>query len=528
MILEDQNIDFLEAVFESIGEAMILVDDAFEIAYANKATEKIFGHPRNELLGQKLSILIPKEFHKRHKEHQKSYMENPVRRPMGRGMELYGKRKDGESFPIEVSLNHFRNGSRKYVVALVTDVTERHEIQQKLKHYAKNLEQMVDEKTSDLKEAITELEQEVREREEAERALAESQELYRIIARNFPKGTISVIDKDFKYVFIEGQELFRLGVTSESLLGTNFSSRLQPSIRESTLEALKPVFKGEPKRIEIKHKNSYYLLLSVPLKNKKGEVNRIMIVEQNITEQKKAEDDVKNALKKEIELGEMKSRFVSMASHEFRTPLSTILSSVFLAEKYADKGDSEKSSEHLKKIRQTVKILTEILNDFLSLGQLEEGKINLDPVPVSLKEFFDEIVEEMKGISRKGQRIESKLNLADPEVVVDQLILRNILQNLFSNSIKYSPEGSTIFFRVELKNGSLKMEVEDQGMGIPEEDKKHIFTRFFRAKNAGNIQGTGLGLNIVHKYAQLLGGDISFKSSEKKGTVFQIQVPVNR
>ncbi len=526
MKLKEPDIPFLESVFDSIGEALILVDERFKIVYCNNASERIFGYSEDEMAGADLRILIPDQHHKAHEAHQKNFLKAPRHRPMGKGLEVSAKRKDGNTFPIEVSLNHFIREGKRYVVALITDVTERREIEDKLQHYTKNLEQIVEEKTAGLKSAIKDLEEQVQEREEAERALQESQGLYRIIARNFPRGTISVIDGDWKYLFIEGQELFRLGVTSESLIGTDYASRLQPSLRESTIEALKPVFDGESKRIDIKHKANIYVLSAVPLKDKVGKVEKIMIVEQNVTDQKKAEQNVKNALKKEIELGEMKSRFVSMASHEFRTPLSTILSSVFLTEQYIQREEGQKASGHLNKIRQTVKILTEILNDFLSLGRLEEGKIKIDSSEFDLRDFLEELVEEMSGISKPGQTIDAKFNLTAKTVHLDQKILRNILQNLFSNAIKYSPEGKEIFLRAILENGTLKIEVEDQGQGIPDEDKKHIFTRFFRAKNASNIQGTGLGLNIVQRYAELLGGVVAFESKENQGTVFQVQIPI--
>jgi PAS domain S-box-containing protein len=525
--LSHQSLEFFKSIFESLGEGLLLFDDSFRVIYSNDAAQNIFGYSKQEFRGSELKLLIPDDLKKIHLGHTESYKKNPHSRAMGIGIELSGKTKSGKSIPIEVSLNYFSKDSTTYVVALITDISERRDIQEKLKHYTRNLELSVNEKTANLKAAVEDLKMQIKERKETERALAESQELYRIIARNFPKGTISVIDKELKYVFIEGQELFRLGITGESLIGTNFGDRLQASIRKSTIEALKPVFKGKSQKIDLKLKKNHYVLNAVPLTDKnKKKADKIMIVEQNVSEQKEAEQNIKNALKKETELGEMKSRFVSMASHEFRTPLSTILSSVFLVEQYSSKGEEKKVREHLKKIRQKVKNLTEILNDILSLGRLEEGKIQIDRSKFDINSFLQEIVSEMKGISKPGQKILTRFDLKRKSVFSDQNILRNILQNLFSNSIKYSPEGATIVLDARMKNGELSIIVEDQGMGIPDEDQGHIFTRFFRAKNASNIQGTGLGLNIVQKYAHILGGSISFRSKEKKGTKFYIHIPV--
>ncbi len=526
--MKNSSIELFESIFQSLGEGLFLFDQELGIRYANKAGEKMFGYKKGELIGEKLEVLIPEGARKKHVGHQNGFLKNPHARPMGQGMELKGRKKSGKEFYIEVSLNHFSAPEGNFIVALTTDVSDRKAIQEKLKDYARNLESMVDQKTKDIQEMVIDLQKEVDERKEAEQSLEQSQELYRIIARNFPRGTISVIDKDLKYVFIEGQELFRLGVTSESLLGTPFPDRLQESIRKSTIEAILPVFDGETKKVDLKIKDNEYLLNAVPLKGKGKKVDRIMIVEQNVTEQRRAEENIKNALAQEMELGEMKSRFVSMASHEFRTPLSTILSSVYLAEQYGEKGQIEKSNEHLNKIRGMVKNLTEILNDFLSIGRLEEGKVRVEAEEFELGEFFQELVDEMQGISKEGQRIIFNNSLNGKSWTLDKKILRNILQNLFSNAIKYSDPGKEIFFQVSTNGEELFLEVEDQGMGIPKEDVGHIFTRFFRASNASNIQGTGLGLNIVSRYVELLDGKVEFNSSEGKGTKFQLRIPKSK
>lgn len=412
------------------------------------------------------------------------------------------------------------------------DITDQRQAEEKIKNYTIELEEKVKDRTKELSSIVNQLEKanvqlesQNKKIKKAQDLLQKSQELYKIIARNFPKGTISVFDKDLNYIFVEGKELYELGVTSEMLIGTNLRDRLNDEVRERTIKELTEVFGGIVKKIEIKSRENYYLLTGVPLRDYDDSISQIMVVEQNITESKMVEENMKKALEKERDLGELKTRFVSMASHEFRTPLSTILSSTSLIQKYLELGDTEKTNKHIDRIKSSIKNLTNILNDFLSLGKLEEGKISVNPEDTDVIKFFEEIIEEMQGQAKKGQKI--KLNVEkSPKTsyLVDKSILRNICNNLISNAIKYSPENLEIDINFKGKNGSFYFNVIDYGMGIPKDEKKYMFDRFFRAKNVSNIQGTGLGLNIVKKYVDLLNGEISFESEEGKGTKFSVMI----
>jgi PAS domain S-box-containing protein len=242
---------------------------------------------------------------------------------------------------------------------------------------------------------------------------------------------------------------------------------------------------------------------------------------------RKSEEDLRKALEKEKELNELKSRFVSMASHEFRTPLSTVLSSADLAEAYTGGEEhQEKRSRHLQRIKTAVGTLTSILNDFLSLSKLEEDMVQTQAVHFTLKSFCEEVEDEVHGLLKPGQKIVQEHENCEAEVFLDKKILKNIIYNLLSNACKYSDASKLIFCRLRVADEVLHIEVEDQGIGIPEEDQPHMFERFFRANNVENIQGTGLGLNIVKRYLQLLGGHISFTSKPSQGTVFRINIPL--
>lgn len=259
-------------------------------------------------------------------------------------------------------------------------------------------------------------------------------------------------------------------------------------------------------------------------------LNRKLEVEiaQKITAQNELHEreiELEKSLAKERELGELKTRFVSMASHEFRTPLSTIQSSVSLIGRYQKSEEQPNREKHINKVRSSVTHLTGILNDFLSLNKLEEGKVVTNLEHIDILELANEITEEMKALLKTGQVLRTQFDIEAHQVYSDRKILKNILLNLISNAIKYSDENASIDFNLKTNSDLLEFSIRDYGIGIPEEEQKHLFDRFFRASNVINIEGTGLGLNIVKKYVEMLGGEIDFNSVLNEGTTFKVVLP---
>ena len=233
-------------------------------------------------------------------------------------------------------------------------------------------------------------------------------------------------------------------------------------------------------------------------------------------------DEVSQSLEKEKELNQLKSRFVSMASHEFRTPLSSVQLSASLIEKYAQNFDNVNISKHVNKIKNSVGNLTGILNDFLSLEKLEAGKTEASIRTFDLVKLAEEITEEMQLVAKQNQTIIYQHTGVGSKVHLDQNLLKNCIINLVANAIKYSGENTFIEFNTEVTNTECIITVKDNGIGIPESDQKHLFQPFFRAHNTGNIPGTGLGLNIVARYTSLMNGKVDFQSIQNKGTQFTI------
>lgn len=275
--------------------------------------------------------------------------------------------------------------------------------------------------------------------------------------------------------------------------------------------------------IMIKNANDEIKNLNVELENRVSE--RTEELANAINRLAESKQEVMRALEKEKELNELKSRFVTTASHEFRTPLATILSSVSLIGRYNLQEEADKRLKHINRIKSAVNNLTEILNDFLSLSKLEEGIIRDNPEPLAINIFAAEITEELKTTARSGQKIIYKHLGGSKLVNIDKQLLKNIVINLLSNAIKYSPEDKEIEFTSSVNaEGDLNLVIKDNGIGIPEDDQPLLFERFFRAKNATNIEGTGLGLNIVKKYVELIGGEISFVSKLNEGSQFTINI----
>jgi PAS domain S-box-containing protein len=255
--------------------------------------------------------------------------------------------------------------------------------------------------------------------------------------------------------------------------------------------------------------------------------DRTLILEEALTELEKSRQELSQTLDKEKELGELKSRFVSMASHEFRTPLATILSSLSLASKYGKAGEEEKQEKHISRIKAAVSHMTDLMNDVLSISKLEEGKISISPEKLDLPEFAASIVSEMQSVAKDRQKI-NYTHSGDKEVYLDRKILKNLLFNLVSNAVKFSSEGKPIEVKTAVQPEVIGISVKDKGIGISKEDQQHLFERFFRGANATNIPGTGLGLNIAVKYIELMEGTIEVDSELGSGTEFKILLPNNK
>ncbi len=399
-------------LFEAISEGIIVVDKKQVIVATNTSVKKMFGYKKGELTNQPLTILIPSKYHANHKNHVVTFLKNRNERKMGQEIDIYGIKKNGKEFPLEISLNPFTISGKTYVMAILIDITIRKKNEQEIEVLNSQLEKRIKERTAELNYTIEQL-------------------------------------KD---------------------LNLNFQGEIK-------------------KRVQ-------------------------------------AENKITVALQKEKELNELKTKFLSMVAHEFKTPLSGILTSTILLEKYNLSEQQDKREKHLKTITSKVHYLNNILNDFLSIERLESNKVNYKLTTFNLSKVINEVVYNANMLLKSGQQINIPQNIDEFTLYQDEKILELMLSNLIHNAIKYSPENTTIELKVVENDNQIVFKFIDQGIGIPKKDQKHIFNRYFRAENVLNNQGTGIGLNIVKSHLENLGGSISFTSKENVGSTFTINLPI--
>lgn len=477
------NKDLIQNNIEDSEKAIVVLDDDGYILSANTASERIFGYKSGALIGRNIKI-----------------------------------QKDTE----EENLGNINILKEKKL---------------ELERYEEELEEKVQDRTHELMNTVKKLvetnlnlEEQLLINKEVQKLALANKVLSLEITKYFPKGLIVVVDKNLIIQFIEGEILDQLGIRKEMHKGicieglTLFSKKRNALIKVNYLQTLS----GERLSFERSFKKKYYSIETTPLFDENNEIISALHVYHDLTSQKEMEFKFENAFKEEKELNDLKSRFVSLASHEFRTPLSAILIAAGLIGDQNGEGDEHKREKYVAQIERNVKHLDTILNDFLSLSKLEEGKVLAIREQFDIIEFCEVIVKEIKINLKKDQIIKISYSFKKLLVNLDPKLLRHVLMNLLSNAYKYSSEVATIVLKISKNEKYFVIKVIDQGIGIPKEEQKHLFQRFFRAKNAVGIEGTGtgLGLNIVKNYTELMDGEISFKSELNKGSTFSVKFPI--
>jgi PAS domain S-box-containing protein len=368
----------------------------------------------------------------------------------------------------------------------------------------------------------------------AEVALEESEKRYRSIV-NDVKEVIFQTNMTGIWTFLNPAWQEITGFTLEESLDTNFLNYIHPEDCQYQRDIFQSLIKPE-RQIDYYRKEVRYLtkdgsfrwieVYACLTRDAEDNVIGTSGTLNDITERKRAEAEIRSALEKEKELGELKSRFVSTTSHEFRTPLSTILSSSEILKRYNAKLSDEQKLEHLERIQVTVTNMTHLLDDVLLIGQAEMGKLEIKPTPLNLIEFCRYLIEEIQ-VSTDTHAIAFCSSGQYTTACLDEKLLRHILINLLSNAIKYSPQGGTIHFELIGKQQQVIFRVQDEGIGIPAADQANLFESFHRASNVGTISGTGLGLAIVKKSVDLHGGKIAVTSAVGVGTTFTVTIPLH-
>lgn len=339
-----------------------------------------------------------------------------------------------------------------------------------------------------------------------------------------------ILDKDGIIEKANRQSEMLLGLTQKAMVGRRFSEFLADTPTEGNSFLNQSSFSAEIQRLDCevnRYNGSTFpaLLSAINIFDDAGICKNILTVMLDMSNSVGYQHDIKRSLDKATQLNEMYSSFMAIAAHEFRTPLSAVLSSNSLVEKYSELGKADMMQKHLTRIRSSVKSMVDIIEDFLSLEKLESGNFEIIKTNFNLVSFCEDILEEVFPLMKSGQKV-TCVNTGKPEICSDQKALRHILLNLLTNACKYSDENSQVRLLTDVNAGRVIISVKDTGIGIPLMQQDKIFTRFFRAPNAVHIHGTGLGLYICKRYVELLGGTINFTSRANHGTTFVVKIPV--
>ena len=415
---------------------------------------------------------------------------------------------------------------------ILTNITTQRLSVETLKSVNENLERRVAERTNELRYSNLKLRIEnsmrkhhIQERQRAELALSGVNSQLQAVLDAVP-GCVAWISSDLSYIGVNLLMAKMFGRSPEAFVG-NKADEVQ-GVDGRLTEFIQQFFAGQQDysaqeiMLQLGQETKYYLVVAQQYRQREAAV----LIGVDISDRKQAELERENALRQAQDLSELKSRFISITSHEFRTPLTTIFSASELLEHYGEKWTRTKEIHYLKQIQSSVKHMTILLDDVLIVSAGEAGKLKLDPALMDVVSFCEALVEETKISKHCGQDIELRALSEHRLACLDEKYIRHILSNLLSNAVKYSPENSRIQFDVAVSDEAVSFRVKDEGIGIPQEDQARLFDLFHRAENVGTTPGTGLGLSIVKKAVELHQGSIEVKSEIGKGTEFNVLLPL--
>jgi PAS domain S-box-containing protein len=425
-------------------------------------------------------------------------MKRKEHRQMGEGRDIFGLRKDGSTFPLEAGLNPFNIYGKDYVMTLVIDITQR-KITEQEKNYLATI----------FNESLNEI-------------YVFDAKTLKFVNANYGA------QKNIEYPLEALKKMTPVDIKPYFTMA-QFRKKLKMLSNDN-------VEKIEFETIHQRKSGSRYPVNVHLQRSKLGERDVYVAIILDITEQKnytekleetvaKRTEELKTALAAEKELNELKTKFLSLVSHEFKTPLSGILTSSMLLSKYTKEEQQDKRDKHIKTITDEVNYLNNILTDFLSVERLDKGSYNYKFNTFKVSKVVNEVVYSANMLLKEGQHINYPDNIDDLSLHQDEKIIELALSNLVNNAIKYSDENTVIYIDVVQTKESTTFKVKDNGIGIPLKDQKNIFNRYFRAENALLAQGTGIGLNIAKEHIKNLKGEIYFESTENKGSVFTIEIP---
>jgi PAS domain S-box-containing protein len=362
-------------------------------------------------------------------------------------------------------------------------------------------------------------------------ALKRSEYLYRTLTNNLPISAVFMFDRDLRYILAEGPAIAAAGLDKNAYIGKTLADVFPPEIAERDTPILREALAGKTTIVEVPFNDFYYQVQTLPVYNDADEIIGGMVLTQDITAIKHAEAMLREqekrivALEKEQELSQLKSRMMSRMSHEFRTPLAVLQSSVEMFHRYHDRLSPEMRQERTERIKTEVQHLTRMLDDMTFVVTGQQNKLRVEKSVFDITVLCESVVVEMTLIDRR-HKVTRDVQTGLPPVNADKSMIRSIMTNLLSNAFKYSPSGTEVTLRLYQDGRDIVLEVRDQGIGMSETVKARIFEPFYRADVSNEIEGMGLGLSIMKEAVEVHAGQISVESVEGEGTTFTVRLPI--
>jgi PAS domain S-box-containing protein len=468
------------------------------IVLVNAEAERMFGYARDELVGQSIEILVPERFRPQHTHERDAYTRAPRTRPMGLGRELLGRRRDGSEFPVEISLSPFTTERGLLIIAGVRDVTDRRELER-----------------------------------EKKRANA-----YLLSAVEAVQEAFLLFDERDRVMMVNSAARELMGpVGDASITGRTFEELTRASIAAGTYElGDEPAETFYARRLAYHRNPSGVLDLrtlggrSIRVTERKTADHGTVTMIADITEDVQRAEELRQAREQAEAASEAKSEFLSSMSHELRTPLNAILGFAQLLERDRKQPLSERQVERLAYVLRGGEHLLRLIDDVLDLSRIEAGRILVSSEPVDIAEVLAEVVHTLEPMASRAriQIVSPVVPSGTPWVIADRTRLAQVLMNFGSNAIKYGKADGHLTFRTELGPSSVRITVIDDGIGIPEDKRDKIFEPFQRAgQEAGPIEGTGIGLTISKRLAEIMRGSVGFRSKVGQGSEFWIELPAH-
>ena len=511
----------LKATLEVAIDCIVTIDTKGLVLDWNPAAERTFGWSREEAMGREMAeLIIPHELRSRHRQGLQRAVGNSDNRIIGQRVELSALHRDGHTFPVELAINRVETGGVPIFTGFIRDITKRRSAEAEILALNADLERRVEEAVSELRLQTVQLRESTQALERFKAVTDATSDMV----------CITTLDAKMIYMNPSGKEI--IGFGDEDITGMSYHEFATPEfIAQSEHGGFQTAMEHGfwEADVTMKHRSGRVVPLSfvgIGIRSADGTPIHFGGIARDITARLEMEQQLRDSLDQERSINQMKTNFVNLVSHEFRTPLGVIMSSTEILSKYFERLPVELRQEHLNDVLEATRRMGALMEEVLLLARADAGRLDCKPELLELADFCHVLAEDVSAGTAQKCPIELTVESSEASAKGDPALLRHIFTNLLSNAVKYSPAGVPVRFTATRIGNEAVLEVIDSGMGIPEADMQLLFTAFHRGNNVSETAGTGLGLVIVKRCVELHGGTIEVRSVVGKGSTFSVRLPL--